>query len=149
MSRKHRILFIVISSLVVTMTSSPSFAAEVTPAPTLSPAQQYELDLIKYKIEYRIYQDARDLREKEIRAIAIKFNQALRQANEDARNAGRGASSKAAFAAARALAAANRDKAIAELPPLMTPPQPPIKPKGFVSKGNKSKEPSPRSDRKN
>ena len=51
MSRKHRILFIVISSLVVTMTSSPSFAAEVTPAPTLSPAQQYELDLIKYKIE--------------------------------------------------------------------------------------------------
>jgi len=149
MSRKHRILFIVISSLVVTMTSSPSFAAEVTPAPTLSPAQQYELDLIKYKIEYRIYEDARDLREKELRAIAIAFNQALRQANEDARNAGRGAASKAAFAAARALAAANRDKAIAELPPLMTPPQPPIKPKGFVSKGNKSKESSPRSDRKN
>jgi hypothetical protein len=149
MSRKHRILFIVISSLVVTMTSSPSFAAEVTPAPTLSPAQQYELDLIKYKIEYRIYEDARDLREKELRAIAIAFNQALRQANEDARNAGRGAASKAAFAAARALAAANRDKAIAELPPLMNPPQPPIKPKGFVSKGNKSKESSPRSDRKN
>jgi len=149
MSRKHRILFMVISSLVVTMSFSPSFAAEVTPAPTLSPAQQYELDLIKYKIEYRIYEDARDLREKELRAIAIAFNQALRQANEDARNAGRGAASKAAFAAARALAAANRDKAIAELPPLMTPPQPPIKPKGFVSKGNKSKESSPRSDRKN
>jgi hypothetical protein len=149
MSRKHRILFTVISSLVVTMSFSPSFAAEVTPAPTLSPAQQYELDLIKYKIEYRIYEDARDLREKELRAIAIVFNQALRQANEDARNAGRGAASKAAFAAARALAAANRDKAIAELPPLMNPPQPPIKPKGFVSKGNKSKESSPRSDRKN
>jgi hypothetical protein len=131
------------------MTSSPSFAVEVTPAPTLSPAQQYELDLIKYRIEYRIYQDARDLRAKELRAIAIAFNQALRQATEDARNAGRGASSKAIFAAARALAAANRDKAIAELPPLMSPPQPPFKPKGFVSKGNKSKEPSPRSGKKN
>jgi hypothetical protein len=149
MSRKHRILFIVISSLVVTMTSSPSFAAEVTPAPTLSPAQQYELDLIRYKIEYRIYQDARDLREKELRAIAIEFNQALRQANADARNAGRGASSKAVFAAARALAAANRDKAIAELPALMSPPQPPVKPYGFSAKGSKSKGPTPRADKKN
>lgn len=148
MSRKHRILLIAISSLILTTISSPSFAAESTPAPTLSPIQQFELDLIKYKIEYRIYQDARNLREKELRAIAITFVQALRQANEDARNAGRGASAKAAFAAARALAAANRDKAVAELPPLMSPPQPPIKPQGYSGKGNKSKAPSPKAEKK-
>jgi hypothetical protein len=149
MSRKHRILLIVISSLVISTTSTSSFAAEVTPAPTLSPVQQYELDLIEYKIEYRIYQSARALREKELRAIAITFVRALRQAHEDYKLAGRGASSKATFEAARALAAANRDKAVAELEPLMTPPQPPIKPKGFSSKANKLKTPSPRADKKN
>lgn len=133
----------------LTTTSTHSFAAEVTPAPTLSPVQQYEFDLMEYKLEYRIYQDARALREKELRAIAITFNQAIKQAYMDAKSAGRGASSKAAFAAARALAAANRDKAVAELEPLMSPPQPPIKPKGFSHKGNKSKGPSPRADKKN
>lgn len=149
MLSRNRILLVLISALAFSTPSSSSFAADVTPAPTLSPAQQYELDLIKYKIEYRIYQDARDLREKELRAIAIEFNQALRRAAEDARNAGRGASSKAAFAAARALAAANRDKAVAELPPLMSPPQPPVKPYGFSAKGSKSKGPTPRADKKN
>lgn len=149
MLNKNRILLVLISALAISMPSTSSFAADVTPAPTLSPAQQYELDLIKYKIEYRIYQDARDLREKELRNIAIAFNQALRQAAEDARNAGRGASSKAVFAAARALAAANRDKAVAELPPLMSPPQPPVKPYGFSAKGSKSKGPTPRADKKN
>ncbi|KGA18479.1 hypothetical protein GM50_8495 [freshwater metagenome] len=149
MLSRSRILLVLISALAISTPSTSSFAADVTPIPTLSPAQQYELDLIKYKIEYRIYQDARDLREKELRAIAIEFNQALRRAAEDARNAGRGASSKAAFAAARALAAANRDKAVAELPPLMTPPQPPVKPYGFSAKGSKSKGPSPRVDKKN
>lgn len=148
LSRK-RILLVLISSLLISTPSTSSFAADVTPVPTLSPAQQYELDLIKYKIEYRIYQDARELRDRELRAIAVAFAQALRQANEDARNAGRGASSKAAFAAARALAATNRDKAVAELPPLMSPPQPPVKPYGFSAKGNKSKGPTPRADKKN
>lgn len=147
MLRLYRILLIAISSLAISVTSS--FAAEVTPAPTLSPIQQYELDLLKFKIEYRIYQDARALREQELRAIAITFAQALRQASEDARSAGRGASSRAVFAAARALAATNRDKAVAELAPLMNPPQPPIKPNGFPGKGNKSKMPSPRADKKN
>lgn len=149
MLSRNRILLVLISALAFSTPSSSSFATDVTPVPTLSPAQQYELDLIKYKIEYRIYQDARDLREKELRAIAIEFNQALRRAAEDARNAGRGASSKAAFAAARALAAANRDKAVAELPPLMSPPQPPVKPYGFAAKGSKSKGPTPRADKKN
>lgn len=148
MSRKHRILLIVISSLVISTTSTSSFAAEVTPAPTLSPVQQYELDLIEYKIEYRIYQDAFALREKELRAIAITFIKALRQAHQDYKLAGRGASSKATFEAARALAAANRDKAVAELEPLMTPPQPPIKPRGYSPKANKSKTPSPRADKR-
>lgn len=149
MSIKHRILLLAISALVISTSSTSSFAAEVTPAPTLSPIQQYELDLIKYKIELRIYQDSRDLRQKELRAIAITFNQALREAHEDARNAGRGASAKAAFATARALAAANRDKAVAELPPLMSPPQPPVKPYGFSSKGNKTKGPSPKAEKRN
>ena len=146
MSRKRRILLIAISSMMI---STSSFAAEVTPAPTLSPAQQYELDLIKYKIEYRIYQNARELREKELRAIATTFIRALREAHADYRLAGRGASSKATFAAARAVAAANRDKAVADLVPLMNPPQPPVKPSGYVAKGNKSKTPSPKGEKKN
>jgi hypothetical protein len=149
MSRKRRILLIAISSMMISTTSSSSFAAEVTPAPTLSPAQQYELDLIKYKIEYRIYQDARELREKELRAIATTFIRALREAHADYRLAGRGASSKATFAAARAVAAANRDKAVADLVPLMNPPQPPVKPSGYLAKGNKSKTPSPKGEKKN
>lgn len=149
MSRSHRMLIIAISTLMLSTTLTHSFAAEVTPAPTLSPAQQYEFDLIEYKIEYRIYQDARALREKELRAIANTFNQALKQAYEDAKSAGRGASSKAAFAAARSMAAANRDRAVAELQPLMSPPQPPVKPKGFSHKGSKSKGPTPRADKKN
>jgi hypothetical protein len=146
MSRKRRILLIAISSMMI---STSSFAAEVTPAPTLSPAQQYELDLIKYKIEYRIYQNARELREKELRAIATTFIRALREAHADYRLAGRGASSKATFAAARAVAAANRDKAVADLVPLMNPPQPPVKPSGYLAKGNKSKTPSPKGEKKN
>jgi hypothetical protein len=150
MSRKYRILLVSLSWLLVSVTASPaSFTAEVTPPPTLSPIQQYELDLIKYKIEFRTYQDARSLREKELRAIAIKFNQAMKQAKGVAYSTGPGASSRAAFAAARSLAAANRDKAVAALEPLMSPPQPPIKPKSFSTKGNKSKDPSPRADRKN
>ena len=56
MLSRNRILLVLISALVISTPSSSSFAADVTPAPTLSPAQQYELDLIKYKIEYRIYQ---------------------------------------------------------------------------------------------
>jgi hypothetical protein len=149
MSRKRRILLIAISSLMISTISPSSFAAEVTPSPTLSPAQQYELDLIKYKIEYRIYQDARELREKELRAIANTFIRALREAHVDYRMAGRGASSKATFAAARAVAAANRDKAIADLEPLMNPPQPPVKPYGYMAKGNKSKTPSPKGEKRN
>lgn len=149
MSKKYLILPILISSLMISTTSPSSFAATASPAPSLSPAQQYELDLIKYKIELRIYQDARVLRDRELRAIAITFIQALRKANEDARDAGRGATSKAALAAARALAAANRDKAVAELEPLMSTPEPPVKPNGYSSKGNKSKGPSPRADKKN
>lgn len=150
MLKKYSIILVTVSSLLLSVTSnSQSLATESTPNPILSPIQQYEIDLIKYKVDYRIFQDARTLREQELRAIAITFIQALRQANEDARNAGRGASSKAAFAAARALAASNRDKAVAELEPLMSPPKPPIKPNGFSSKGSKSKGPFPRTEKKN
>jgi hypothetical protein len=74
------------------------------------------------------------------------------------RSTGRSASSRASFAAARALAAANRDKAVAELEPLMDPPQPPDKPSGYGMKGNgmkgngmkgnKSKGLSPKAEKK-
>lgn len=97
----------------------------------------------------RAYLQARLLREQQLRVIANTFNQALKQANEEFRNAGRGASSKANFAAARALAAFNRDKAVADLEPLLEEPKPPVRPFGYSVKGNKWKAPSPKADKKN
>lgn len=133
------------------MTAIPAQAAEVTPTPaaTLSPIQQYELDMIEYKNQFKIYQEARAVREQELRAIATTFIQALKQAHKELKNSPRGASSKANFAAATALAAANRDKAVAELEPLMNPPQPPTKPSGYGVKGNKWRTPSPKAEKKN
>jgi aminopeptidase N len=105
--------------------------------------------MIEYKNQFKIYQEARALREQELREIGATFIQALKQASKELKNAGRSATSRANFAAATALAAANRDKAVAELEPLMNPPQPPTKPSGLGMKGNKWKAPSPKADRKN
>lgn len=151
MTRIHRLVSPLILSLTLAFSALPASAAEITPSPaaTLSPFAQYELDMAKYKIEYKLYQEARASREQELRVIGITFIQAIRQATRELKSAGRGASSKASFAAATALAAANRDKAVAELEPLMDPPQPPTKPPGYWMKGNKSKGPSPKAEKKN
>ncbi len=151
MPRIHRLASPLILSLTLSISALPATAVESTPSPaaTLSPIQQYELDMIEYKNQFKIYQEARAVREQELRAIATTFIQALKQASKELKNAGRGASSRANFAAATALAAANRDKAVAELEPLMDPPQPPTKPSGYGMKGNKWKAPSPKAEKKN
>lgn len=150
MNKRHTIL-VAITSLMVSTVSLQASSAENNPAPpaTLSPYQLYELELIEFKIEMRIYLDARIVREQQLRSISITFNRALRQAYKDFNLAGRSASSKAAFAAARAVAAADRDKAVADLEPLMDPPEPPARPNGYMSKGNKSKAPSPKAEKRN
>ena len=101
-----------------------------TPAPTstLSPMAQYQLDFELFKIEMREYQEARALREQELRVILIEFNKALRRASEDARIAGKSAGSKATLASARAAAATARDEAVALLGPEPIAPIPPMKP---------------------
>ena len=101
-----------------------------TPAPTstLSPMAQYQLDFELFKIEMREYQEARALREQELRVILIEFNKALRKASEDARIAGKSAGSKATLASARAAAATARDEAVALLGPEPIAPIPPMKP---------------------
>ena len=101
-----------------------------TPAPTstLSPMAQYQLDFELFKIEMREYQEARALREQELRVILIEFNKALRRASDDARIAGKSAGSKATLASARAAAAAARDEAVALLGPEPIAPTPPMKP---------------------
>ena len=101
-----------------------------TPAPTstLSPMAQYQLDFELFKIEMREYQEARALREQELRVILIEFNKALRRASEDARIAGKSAGSKATLASARAAAATARDEAVALLGPEPIAPTPPMKP---------------------
>lgn len=151
MPRIHRLLSPLLLSLTLSISALPATAVESTPSPaaTLSPIAQYELDMIEFKNQFKIYQEARALREQELRAIGATFIQALKQASKELKNAGRGASSRANFAAATALAAANRDKAVAELEPLMNPPQPPSKPSGFGMKGNKQKGPSPKAEKKN
>ena len=108
-----------------------------TPAPTstLSPAAQYDEALQQYKIDMRVYQEARALREQQLRMILMDFNRALRKATDDARFAGKSAGSKAALASARAAAATARDEAVALLGPEPEPPIAPMKPtkvgKGF------------------
>ena len=101
-----------------------------TPAPTstLSPMAQYQMDFELFKIEMREYQEARALREQELRVILIEFNKALRKASEDARIAGKSAGSKATLASARAAAATARDEAVALLGPEPIAPIPPMKP---------------------
>ena len=153
MPRMRHLISPLLLSLTLSISALPATAVEITPSPspsaTLSPIQQYELDMIEFKNQFKIYQEARALREQELREIGATFIQALKQASKEFKNAGRGASSRANFAAATALAAANRDKAVAELEPLMNPPQPPAKPSGYGMKGNKQRGPSPKAEKKN
>jgi hypothetical protein len=99
-----------------------------SPAPILSPADQYAEAMQQFKIDMKEYQDARVVREQQLRIILRDFNRALRKAAEDALLAGKSAGSKAALAAARASAANERDEAVALLGPEPVAPTPPVKP---------------------
>jgi hypothetical protein len=116
-----------------------------SPAPILSPAEQYAEALQQFKIEMKEFQDARALREQQLRIILRDFNRALRKASEDALLAGKSAGSKAALAAARAAAASARDEAVALLGPEPVAPTPPTKP----MKMSKSFGPSQKPGKKN
>jgi outer membrane protein TolC len=123
----------VIAILITSISASASparadFKPTPTPTSTLSPVAQYEEALQQYKTELRAYQEARVLREQQLRMILNDFNRALRKASEDARLAGKSAASKAALAAARAAAATARDEAVALLGPEPEPPIAPMKP---------------------
>ncbi len=116
-----------------------------SPAPILSPAEQYAEAMQQFKIEMKEFQDARALREQQLRIILRDFNRALRKASEDALLAGKSAGSKAALAAARAAAASARDEAVALLGPEPVAPTPPAKP----MKMSKSFGPSQKPGKKN
>jgi hypothetical protein len=116
-----------------------------SPAPILSPADQYAEAMKQFKIDMKEYQDARVVREQQLRIILRDFNRALRKASEDALLAGKSAGSKAALAAARAAAASARDEAVALLGPEPVAPTPPTKP----MKMSKSFGPSQKPGKKN
>jgi hypothetical protein len=139
------------ATLVIALSAltAPAYA-DVTPSPsptsTLSPSQQYEVDLEKYREDFKSYKTARAEYDRQLNAIAMEFIKALERAARDAKVAGKGAGSKANLAAARAQAASVRDQAVAALGLPPVPPTPPQKP----SKASKMKSPpSPRPDKKN
>lgn len=139
------------ATLVIALSAltAPAYA-DVTPSPsptsTLSPAQQYEVDLEKYREDFKNYKTARAEYDRQLNAIAMEFIKALERAARDAKVAGKGAGSKANLAAARAQAASVRDQAVAALGLPPVPPIPPQKP----GKVNKLKSPpSPRPEKKN
>jgi hypothetical protein len=139
------------ATLVIALSAltAPAYA-DVTPSPsptsTLSPVQQYEVDLEKYREDFKTYKTARAEYDRQLNAIAMEFIKALERAARDAKVAGKGAGTKANLAAARAQAAAARDQAVAALGLPPVPPTPPQKP----GKANKMKSPpSPRPEKKN
>jgi len=134
--RKVGLLVALLSLSLVTVPASADTKPTPAPTSTLSPMVQYEMDLQKFEIEMKEYQEARVLREQKLRLILAEFNKSLRKATEDSRIAGKSAGSKAALATARAASATARDEAVARLGPEPKPPVPPIKPmksaKGFA-----------------
>ena len=126
--RKVSLLVALLSLSLVTIPASADVKPTPSPTSTLSPMAQYQLDVEKFKIDMREYQQARALREQELRSILIDFNKALRKASEEARIAGKSAGSKGALASARAAAATARDEAVELLGPEPIAPTPPMKP---------------------
>ena len=126
--RKVSLLVALLSLSLITVPASADVKPTPTPTSTLSPMVQYLLDLEKFKIELREYQEARALREQELRSILFDFNRALKKTYEDARIAGKSAGSKAALSSARAAAAKARDEAVELLGPEPVAPTPPMKP---------------------
>jgi hypothetical protein len=147
-ARQLRAIVIALSITSIALSTSAA-RADVRPTPsptsTLSPLAQYQIDLEEFKIEWKEFQEARALREQQLRMILNDFNRALRKATEDARIAGKNAGSKAALAAARATAAAERDEAVALLGPEPVVPTPPAKP----LKGAKVSSPSQKPGKRN
>jgi hypothetical protein len=147
-TRKLRALAIALTVFALAL-SGTSAHADVKPTPspnsTLSPAEQYVAALAQFKLDMKAFQDARVLREQQLRLILMDFNRALRKAAEEARLAGKSASSKATLAAARAAAATERDAAVSLLGPEPVPPTPPAKP----MKGAKVFSPSQKPAKKN
>ncbi len=143
----RKVGFIVALFSLVLCTSPASADIKPTPSPasTLSPTLEYEEAIQQFKIEMREYQQARILREKQLRVILNDFNRALKRASEDARIAGKSAASRATFAAARAAAATARDEAVLLLGPEPIAPTPPPKP----NKGAKVFSPSQKPGKKN
>ena len=142
---------VIVASLLIalSMLSIPAYA-DVTPSPsptsTLSPTQQYEVDLGKYREDLKIYKSARAAHDRELAAIAMEFIKTLERATREAKAAGKSAGTKANLAAARAQAAAARDQAVAALGLPPVPPVPPQKP----AKASKMKSPpSPRPEKRN
>ena len=147
-TRRFNAIVVAITIASTGISASPARAdLKPTPAPTstLSPAAQYEEALQQYKIDMRAYQEARALREQQLRMILMDFNRALRKAADDARFAGKSAGSKAVLASARAAAATARDEAVALLGPEPEPPIAPMKP----MKVGKSFGPSQKPGKKN
>ena len=145
---RSRAIFIALTVIAVGVSGSPVHAdVKPTRAPTLtlSPAEQYAEAMQQFKSDMRAFQDARALREQQLRTILVEFNKALRKAAEDARLAGKSATSKAALATARAAAATERDEAVALLGPEPVAPTPPAKP----MKGLKVLSPSQKPGKKN
>ena len=147
-TRRLNAIVIAIAISTFSISTSPA-SADVKPTPsptsTLSPAAQYAEALQQFKIDMKLYLEAKALREQQLRLILIDFNKALKRAYEEARIAGKGAGSKSALAAARSQAATARDEAVALLGPEPQPPIAPIKP----IKGAKSFAPSQKPGKKN
>ena len=126
--RKVGLLVALLSLSLVTVPASADVKPTPSPTSTLSPMVQYQMDLEQFKIDMKEYQEARVLREQQLRSILIDFNKALKKASEDARIAGKSAGSKGALASARAAAATARDEAVELLGPEPIAPTPPMKP---------------------
>lgn len=139
--RKVGLLVALLSLSLVTVPASADTKPTPAPTSTLSPMVQYEMDLQKFKIEMKGYQEARVLREQELRSILTEFNKALRKATEDSRITGKSAGSKATLASARAAAATTRDEAVALLGPEPIAPIPPIKPMKDIKVSNQMQKP--------
>ncbi len=124
-------------------------SADVTPSPTpnatAAPLLPYDLELEPYREAVKGHEVARAAYDRQLIAIAVEFTRSLERAARDAKAAGKGATTKANLAAARAQAALIRDAAVAALglPPI--PPVPPQKP----MKMGKFKSPTPRPEKKN
>jgi hypothetical protein len=136
------------SAMSLSILAAPA-SAEVTPSPaptaTLSPLAQYEIDLEQYRQDLKEFKIARAAYDRQLIAISLEFTRSLERALREARATGKGATTKANLAAARAQAALARDAAVAGLglPPVQ--PIPPQKP----MKVGKFKSPTPRSEKRN